>query len=471
MSRPVIGFVHAAVMGGWWDFLKEMHLRLKWSGLYHKSDKIYVTIVGQKCSVDFIEKDRKYEVLWLEDMTSGEEPTISLLHEVCQESDESFVWYIHTKGVAYEGNASMEPMVKSWREYLQYFTIDRHEDCIRRLGKHKICGVDWYSKPKRHFAGNFWWAQSEYIAELETPATYGENRHSSEYWIGSGVEDDRDVGFLHHSLNDFYKTPYGEGSYKALGGGPKPFSFRIVQRAWNTDLVEMSSNLMSALSTTPLYKTSQMTYPMEMMSFDEDFIINVDEDCFIWDMDTVFELINYMNEEGIASAGMPDGGVVPLRHCNPLVHNMFFTIYNNRLIRDDDPMFPRTMRRSKGFKESYKRYMDSMPELKEKYEFIEAEQYYYISYYMMSRNYDLLHLMGRERNGCETYLKSPVSGKEFLVHTWYARLYDQGFNDETNRDEKERIDGIYQEAVEAKMSEDSAKTARPTGETGQQGQE
>ena len=49
---------------------------------------------------------------------------------------------------------------------MEYFNITRFQDCIEHLCYYDVCGVNWHDWPYPHFSGNFWWANSEYVAGL-----------------------------------------------------------------------------------------------------------------------------------------------------------------------------------------------------------------------------------------------------------------------------------------------------------------
>ena len=64
-----------------------------------------------------------------------------------------------------------------------------------------------------------------------------------------------------------------------------------------------------------------------------DWVILIDEDCFISDTDAMQELLNWQIENQIHISGMPDGGVIPLREFNPVGINTYFSILDLKSIR------------------------------------------------------------------------------------------------------------------------------------------
>lgn len=101
-------------------------------------------------------------------LSNGENTTLKQLHKITKEHipDKSKIWYIHTKAARHQKNKFEALCGDSWRNYMQYFIIERHEDCIQALNNHDVAGIEWHFD---HFAGNFWWATSNYIKRIEKP--------------------------------------------------------------------------------------------------------------------------------------------------------------------------------------------------------------------------------------------------------------------------------------------------------------
>lgn len=65
-----------------------------------------------------------------------------------------------------------------------------------------------------------------------------------------------------------------------------------------------------------------------------DYIVFVDEDCFIYNENVIFDIINDMEENDMDICGMPDGGVSLMRHHRNDVPNLFFTVFKCKKIRE-----------------------------------------------------------------------------------------------------------------------------------------
>lgn len=149
--------------------------------------------------------------------------TISRLYDYCFKND-GYVFYFHNKGMSSYGT-HISSALKDWRHYMQYFNIERWEDCVEKLEEgYDCCGVSWIKREdlagniptegKRyignHFSGNFWWARCDYIQTLPDPLkveeyvhipslmdSFKNYRYAFEVWIG----DERTKYYSFHQAN------------------------------------------------------------------------------------------------------------------------------------------------------------------------------------------------------------------------------------------------------------------------------
>lgn len=168
----IYGFYHIGVLGRWESIFHDQISLLKSSGLYKKTSKIFVGIAGEKVNII----DEKTQIAAIDPvLQNGEICTLRFMHEFCQSVDPCKIWYIHTKGARFTNDFEVHviPYVELWRKYMEYFNIEKHEDCIQALDEYDICGTelrgsgtDFYPEFPMHYCGNFWWANSEYIKNL-----------------------------------------------------------------------------------------------------------------------------------------------------------------------------------------------------------------------------------------------------------------------------------------------------------------
>ena len=126
------------------------------------------------------------------------------MHEISKEGYD-YICFMHSKGVS----RLKDPMpviitVNTWRTCMEYFVLERAEDCISALQKsNKNCaGVmldvfNWFhkdisfEKSVSHylwaiFPGNFFWVKCSWFAEQKEP-TIGEDRFEYERFLGTCV--------------------------------------------------------------------------------------------------------------------------------------------------------------------------------------------------------------------------------------------------------------------------------------------
>ena len=112
----------------------------------------------------------------------------------------------------------------------------------------------------------------------------------------------------------------------------------IVTRSMSDVLYERSE----ALQTLP-YRRIKITglnhwrnatdYLHLLFEIDADWVINMDEDCFVFDSGRIEGILAHMRSNGFDFCGIPDGGACIHRFHNPLVTNPFFNIFNVARIR------------------------------------------------------------------------------------------------------------------------------------------
>ena len=165
-----------------------------------------------------------------------------------------------------------------------------------------------------------------------------------------------------------------------------------------------------------------------------DWVINIDEDAFVCDMQALEKLIAYCIDNGYDNCGMPDGGVVHLRDGNPLVTNPYFNIMHTATLRRHiDHMQPAEPPDPSRF--------DKPELLVGAYDFhaTNVEPYYPLFILMANRCRTLWLTATNHHDGESTVLCNHL-GEPFLIHTWYSRFY--------NRDQfhSRRIDRAFKEA-------------------------
>lgn len=204
-------------------------------------------------------------------------------------------------------------------------------------------------------------------------------------------------------------------------------------RSFNKELYVLSRRLYEGAGYPCVRLTDQTAdgYFFTMLrDTDCDIAINVDEDCFITDLDAVLRLAERVCNEGWVNAGCPDATPACPRNGDASVTNPFFNVFNLKLIRqkwNEQVIKPRLLKtRLQG-----------------------AEPYYSFFYWMLeSFPGKTLYL---DAHRYEDRISTEIDG--MCLHTWFARQYSQSLltrlfegNDRKDVDHKQRIDAVIDTA-------------------------
>lgn len=156
-----------------------------------------------------------------------------------------------------------------------------------------------------------------------------------------------------------------------------------------------------------------LTYLEKILTLDYDYIINVDEDCFVTDWTKIDQLIQLMSKDGFTHYGMPDCITShPLRNNSKYVHNPFFNIFD--------------VKKCFEIINTKTEVKDHPCEMDECFNGFFQKLFFYGKYLNM---YASIHS------------DKITTTTPFLMHTWYSRTYG---NDPYHT---KRIDERYNEAV------------------------
>ena len=196
----IYGFYYVAMMNDWEIVFSEQLEKLQNSKLYANTDKLFLRINNPN-NYNFPKiSDHKIQL----DLSNKNTFEFSSLNKMKQlsKNDDFYCYYFHTKGVSiceenktfYHGSKNLSHLkscVSDWRNYMEYYLIDRYEDNIDKLNNgFDACGVQ-LSRAQNPiyftFSGNFWWSKSDYIKILpEFTTEFINNRWNAETWIGMG---------------------------------------------------------------------------------------------------------------------------------------------------------------------------------------------------------------------------------------------------------------------------------------------
>lgn len=171
-----------------------------------------------------------------------------------------------------------------------------------------------------------------------------------------------------------------------------------------------------------LLNTSAEGYLYALVQDEEaDIVINIDEDAFIFDLDKLKNLLNFIIENEYINCGMPDGGVVHLRRMNPLVTNPYFNILNTKEIRKQFKTF-----REVDYSQHKVEYEQTLPKdlMNGEYKYVYYEPYYPF-FIWLGQNFKTLYLNAINHIDGESTTLCDHLNQPFLIHTWYSRFYNR----------------------------------------------
>lgn len=192
--------------------------RLFVSGLINEVDHFYIGVNGNQ-EMFYIPPKAKvvYNQNWKE-----ETETLIALKDFAYENPDHKILYFHMKGVS-KGTL----MANSWRLMMEYFVIDKWQQCIEELDNSDCVGVNlspvgetlWSDGTKTkpvegtfNFIGNFWWANAKHIQSLDHKFLHTDYRIDRELWIGSNPNSNP-KSIYQPGIFDSYTHFYREEDY------------------------------------------------------------------------------------------------------------------------------------------------------------------------------------------------------------------------------------------------------------------
>lgn len=160
-----------------------------------------------------------------------------------------------------------------------------------------------------------------------------------------------------------------------------------------------------------------------VIKFDVDYIVHIDEDCFVWSRDALYELVEVLEKDhSISAVGIPDGGHYYRDH-NPAALNLFFVIFRAETLKKS--WSDRVNWGKYFFKEKYADEVIQQKKVfdKERVNWNEGEPYYPLFWSMLSGGGRFLYLDEElDSSRWSSKVISPT-GKVTVEHMWYLRQW------------------------------------------------
>jgi hypothetical protein len=157
------------------------------SGLYEKCNAVFYGCSCKGCDTfleNYLSKYSKFKRLddaIVPNMKSYENMTINSMLEFAKKSQVEFYGlYLHTKGTS-----AVSETQNSWRQFMMYFLVANYKICLDILNRgFYTCGVNYLGAPTKHYAGNFFWFDSNYVKQLDyIPKQEICDRFKAEFWL------------------------------------------------------------------------------------------------------------------------------------------------------------------------------------------------------------------------------------------------------------------------------------------------
>jgi hypothetical protein len=155
------------------------------SGLYKKCKSIFYGCNCTNCDDflnNYLKKYKKFKKLdnaICPNTKTYENMTINSILEFTKKYNGKFYGlYLHTKGTS-----SISESQNNWRKFMMYWLVIKYKLCIDILNRDfYTCGVNYLSLPEKHYSGNFFWFDSNYLKNLKYIKNI-KNRMEAEFWL------------------------------------------------------------------------------------------------------------------------------------------------------------------------------------------------------------------------------------------------------------------------------------------------
>lgn len=211
-STPkVVIFIHSCNLGNTQQ-LKDLCNLIISTRLIEKVDWVYINNTGidldKEKLFNFEYKEKFIINNYSSDTNLFELPTIYMLKSFSVYNKGVKILYLHTKGVSsyVETNKILKTNVKLWVDYMTYFLIEKHEECLNLLDKYYTVGVEFL---KNHYSGNYWWGVSDYLATVKGRMYC---KYDAEWWVLSNGEVSK-YYCMYTSNKPLYNIPYHRHLY------------------------------------------------------------------------------------------------------------------------------------------------------------------------------------------------------------------------------------------------------------------
>lgn len=217
MEEKIAIFIYCYAVNDWKERLERQLSRLRTSGLYDAAQIIQLAVTDVSISkleeVNQVLSDYSKINLHFTGKNWFEATTLNMLDTfVRSHEDEYKVMYFHVKGVhnKYKNFQTQEffPLktkgIDCWVEMLEFFLIDKWQECISLLNDYDTVGV---TNNGNWWWGNFWWTKSSYVKSImELNKYFSGVRWSAEAWLHDAHPNKNEIKYF--EMFKFMHDPY-----------------------------------------------------------------------------------------------------------------------------------------------------------------------------------------------------------------------------------------------------------------------
>jgi hypothetical protein len=130
--------------------------------------------------------------------------------------DTDFILYLHTKGASKIGSEQYNN-VKSWRQFMNYFNIEKCESVFKIFEKtsYNTYGVLFgKAGPWMIYSGNFWWMKASYAKTINLDGVRRSSRFSSEHSFLQMGENWKPYSSYNREGENHYLINFNQISYR-----------------------------------------------------------------------------------------------------------------------------------------------------------------------------------------------------------------------------------------------------------------
>jgi len=189
-------FFHVYLKSGYTHILLNKFKKFKASGLYEKTNKIYLTLFGDDFNThsEFLNELKdvypkiEYALITNQEFMNEPDTLNFMLKKAKEYTSNTPMLYLHTKGLSYT-HPIMKRNIEAWVRYLDLFVVYKWEECVKALEENDAAGGLYVYQDPKHFSGNFWWTNSDYLKTLPRLNSYNVAKYNrGEFWILSNTD-------------------------------------------------------------------------------------------------------------------------------------------------------------------------------------------------------------------------------------------------------------------------------------------